>query len=68
MIYLAERTDEADYEENRAAVVRASSEKNARAAVAELGNGFRADGSNFTVRSVLASGVEWVVLIDSVGS
>lgn len=68
MIYLIERTDDPDYEQDRAVVVRATSARNARSIAAELGNGFRADGSNFSVTPVPAVGPEKVVLVDNVGA
>ena len=68
MIYLVKRTDDPDYEENRAVVVRATSTGNARSIAAELGNGFRADGSNMAVTPIPGVGPEKVVLTDNVGA
>lgn len=76
MIYLVERTDEPDYEEDRAVVVRATSVRQVREIVAGLrkvadsggAGGFRADGSNYSVTTVPSVGPAKIILIDNVGS
>jgi hypothetical protein len=76
MIYLVERTDEVDYEEDRAAVVRARSVREAREVINRMYQGttrsglpaFRADGSNYTIKPVPSVGLSEVILTDNVGS
>lgn len=70
-LYLVERTDDPDYEENRAAVVRAVSPKMAYDFAAAEIDGFVSHGSsgaNFTVKKIEVTGPTVAILVDNVGA